>query len=85
MLAGRGFFLGMLGMAKFWNFVIFQFGWFACVLGAANKQVLWPVIGTLIMHLGYFRRHCWFNVPMKLGYGCVLEGGPQELKLQDLS
>jgi hypothetical protein len=34
-------------MAKFWNFVIFQLGWFACVLGAANTQVLWAVIGTL--------------------------------------
>ena len=42
-------------MAKFWNFVIFQFGWFACVLGAANKQVLWAVIGTL----AYITFHAW--------------------------
>ncbi|MBU3546174.1 DUF2878 family protein, partial [Polynucleobacter sp. MWH-Jannik1A5] len=34
-------------MAKFWNFVIFQLGWFACVLGAANKQVFWAVVATL--------------------------------------
>ena len=34
-------------MAKFWNFVFFQAGWFACVLGAANKQVLWAVLATL--------------------------------------
>lgn len=42
-------------MAKFWNFVIFQLGWFACVLGAANKQVLWAVIGTL----AYIVFHAW--------------------------
>jgi hypothetical protein len=34
-------------MSKFWNFLFFQLGWFACVLGAANKQVLWAVLGTL--------------------------------------
>lgn len=34
-------------MAKFWNFVFFQAGWFACVLGAANKQVFWAVLVTL--------------------------------------
>ena len=34
-------------MAKFWNFIFFQAGWFACVLGAANKQVLWAVLATL--------------------------------------
>ena len=42
-------------MAKFWNFVFFQAGWFACVLGAANQQVLWPVIGTL----AYVAFHAW--------------------------
>ena len=43
-------------MAKFWNFVFFQLGWFACIIGAANHQVLWPVIGTLIylaIHICY--------------------------------
>jgi hypothetical protein len=42
-------------MAKFWNFVFFQAGWFACIIGAANEQVLWPVIGTLL----YLAIHIW--------------------------
>ena len=42
-------------MAKFWNFVLFQLGWFACVLGAANKEVLWAVLGTLT----YVAFHAW--------------------------
>ena len=42
-------------MTKFWNFVLFQLGWFACVIGAANHQVLWPAIGTLI----YIGLHIW--------------------------
>ena len=42
-------------MAKFWNFVLFQIGWFACIIGAANNQVLWPVIGSLL----YLAVHIW--------------------------
>jgi hypothetical protein len=42
-------------MAKFWNFVLFQLGWFACVWGAANQKVLWAVIGTL----AYIVIHIW--------------------------
>jgi len=42
-------------MAKFWNFVFFQLGWFACVLGAANKQVFWAVLVTLV----YITFHVW--------------------------
>ena len=42
-------------MAKFWNFIFFQLGWFACVLGAANKQVLWAVLGTM----AYIAFHVW--------------------------
>ena len=41
-------------MAKFWNFALFQAGWFACIIGAANHQVFWPVLGTwayLIIHI----------------------------------
>ncbi|CAM3777908.1 DUF2878 domain-containing protein [Polynucleobacter antarcticus] len=34
-------------MAKFWNFVFFQLGWFACILGAANHFIFWPVLATL--------------------------------------
>ncbi|QWE16443.1 DUF2878 domain-containing protein [Polynucleobacter sp. AP-Nino-20-G2] len=43
-------------MAKFWNFVFFQLGWFACVMGAANQQVFWPVIGTLLYIAFYIWR-----------------------------
>ena len=42
-------------MAKFWNFVLFQAGWFACVIGAANHQVFWAVLATL----GYLAFHVW--------------------------
>ncbi|WP_114639184.1 DUF2878 domain-containing protein [Polynucleobacter necessarius] len=49
-------------MAKFWNFVFFQAGWFACVLGAANKQVFWAVSVTL----AYIAFHIWqLNEPKK--------------------
>ena len=42
-------------MAKFWNFVLFQLGWFACVLGAAHQKVFWAVAGTLV----YIVLHAW--------------------------
>jgi hypothetical protein len=42
-------------MAKFWNFVLFQLGWFACVWGAANQKVLWAVIATF----AYIAFHIW--------------------------
>ena len=44
-------------MAKFWNFVFFQAGWFACVIGAANQQVFWPVVATLL----YIAIHIWHS------------------------
>ena len=44
-------------MAKFWNFVFFQAGWFACVIGAANQQVFWPVAATLL----YIAIHIWYS------------------------
>jgi hypothetical protein len=43
-------------MAKFWNFVFFQIGWFACVLGAANKQVFWAIVGTFAYIVIYVLR-----------------------------
>lgn len=43
-------------MNKFWNFVFFQAAWFACVIGAANQQVFFPVAATLI----YLAIHVWF-------------------------
>lgn len=42
-------------MAKFWNFLFFQLGWFACVIGAANKQVFWAVFLTAL----YIGVHIW--------------------------
>ena len=42
-------------MAKFWNFVLFQAGWFACIIGAANHRVFWAVIATL----AYIVIHVW--------------------------
>ena len=40
-------------MAKFWNFVLFQAGWFACVIGAAHGQSFWPVLATMA-YLGFY-------------------------------
>ena len=61
-------------MAKFWNFVFFQLGWFACIIGAANQQVLWPVIGTLT----YIAIHIWRSkspsLEVKLIFKAVLLG-----------
>ncbi len=42
-------------MTKFWHFVFFQAGWFACVLGAAHGQVFWAVSGSL----AYIAFHVW--------------------------
>jgi len=56
-------------MAKFWNFVIFQLGWFACVLGAANKQVLWAVIATLV----YIAFHAWRSPTPKTEISLLLK------------
>jgi hypothetical protein len=42
-------------MAKFWNFVCFQLGWFACIIGAAHDHVFWPAAGTLL----YIALHIW--------------------------
>jgi len=42
-------------MAKVWNFIFFQVGWFACVLGAANGQAFWAVLATLL----YVLIHVW--------------------------
>ena len=40
-------------MAKFWNFVLFQAGWFACVIGASYERSFWPVLATLA-YLGVY-------------------------------
>lgn len=42
-------------MSKLWNFLLFQAGWFACVLGAAHQQVLWAVTGSFV----YIAIHIW--------------------------
>ena len=61
-------------MSKFWNFVLFQVGWFTCILGAANNEVLWPVMGTLL----YLAIHIWRsehpNLELKLILKSVLFG-----------
>ena len=61
-------------MSKFWNFILFQVGWFACIIGAANQQVLWPVIGTLL----YLAIHIWrsehANLELKLIFKAVIFG-----------
>lgn len=58
-----------MGVAKFWNFVIFQLGWFACVLGAANNQVLWAVTGTL----AYIAFHIWHSPSPKSEMSLLLK------------
>jgi hypothetical protein len=56
-------------MAKFWNFVLFQLGWFACVLGAAHQQVLWAVLGTLT----YIALHAWHSASPKAEIGLLIK------------
>jgi hypothetical protein len=56
-------------MAKFWNFVLFQAGWFACILGAAHQQVLWAVIGSL----AYVVFHIWHSEAPKLEFVLLLK------------
>jgi len=43
-------------MAKFWNFVFFQLGWFACILGAANQQELLAVLAVSLYIAFYLWR-----------------------------
>jgi len=61
-------------MTKFWNFVLFQLGWFACIIGAANQQVFWPVVATLV----YLAIHIWRSPEplseLKLLFKAVLFG-----------
>jgi hypothetical protein len=56
-------------MAKFWNFVLFQVGWFACILGAAHQQALWAVIGSL----AYIIFHIWRSQTPKLELSLLLK------------
>jgi hypothetical protein len=56
-------------MSKFWNFVFFQAGWFACVLGAAHQQDLWAVIGSL----AYILFHIWRSQAPKLELSLLLK------------
>ena len=56
-------------MSKFWNFVFFQAGWFACVLGAAYQQDLWAVIGSL----AYIVFHIWRSQTPKLELSLLLK------------
>jgi hypothetical protein len=56
-------------MAKFWNFVLFQIGWFACIIGAANQQVFWPVVGTLL----YIAIHIYYSPRPILEFKLILK------------
>ena len=56
-------------MAKLWNFLLFQLGWFACVLGAANQQVLWAVLGTC----AYIVFHVWRSPSPKTEISLLLK------------
>ncbi len=61
-------------MAKFWNFFLFQLGWFACVWGAANQQVLWAVVGTGIYLLFHVARSCSPKLELSLLFKAVIYG-----------
>ena len=37
--------------------MLFQLGWFACIIGAANQQVFWPAVLTLT----YIAFHIWHS------------------------
>jgi hypothetical protein len=56
-------------MAKFWNFVFFQLGWFACVLGAANHQVLWAVLASW----AYIAFHVWCSPTPKIEISLLIK------------
>jgi hypothetical protein len=40
---------GGLNQASLLNAILFQLNWFACVLGGANGQLLWPAITLMLM------------------------------------
>jgi hypothetical protein len=54
-------------MSKLWNFLFFQAGWFACVLGAAHHQVFWAVTGSL----AYIAFHIWRAQRPKQEFGLI--------------
>jgi hypothetical protein len=56
-------------MSKLWNFLLFQAGWFACVLGAAHQQVLWAVTGSL----AYIAFHIWRSSSPKQEFSLLLK------------
>ena len=56
-------------MSKFWNFLLFQAGWFACVLGAAHQAVFWAVAGSLT----YIAFHIWRSQSPKQEFSLLLK------------
>ena len=56
-------------MAKFWNFIFFQAGWFACILGAAYQHELWAVSGSL----AYISFYVWRSQTPRLELGLLLK------------
>jgi hypothetical protein len=53
----------------FWNFIFFQFGWFACVWGAANKQLLWAILATVV----YIAFYVWRSPSPKAEMGLLFK------------
>ncbi|AKD26146.1 Protein of unknown function (DUF2878) [Polynucleobacter duraquae] len=49
-------------------------GWFACIIGAANEQVLWPVIGTLLYLAIHILRSENSKSELKLIFKAVIFG-----------
>lgn len=54
---------------KIWNFVFFQVGWFACILGAAHQQV-WIAIGISALCIGIY---LWLRDNARSDYQLLLK------------
>ncbi len=54
---------------KIWNFVLFQIGWFACILGAAHQQI-WIAIGISVICIGIY---LWLRDNARSDYQLLLK------------
>lgn len=54
--------------------MLFQLGWFACVIGAANHQVFWPVVITLLYLAIHIARSNHPSLEMNLLFKASLYG-----------
>lgn len=71
-------------MTKFWNFLFFQLGWFACVMGAANHHVFWPAIGTFFYVAFYIWRSNQSLLELRLVIKTVILGVSADTLLSHL-